>query len=189
MIPPSAGPISGDPRTPAEDRSITLSPQEQSRIFGTDWDPAWQDEARERAHGPPRLVGMVLIAWGVMMLLGGLIMLSRGGGLYYLFCGVGSAAAKLLVERDFFDALVVADYSAERAEASARAASERRDGETRVASAQIDASSVEGVEALAGDDVAVGVPPPGDGDLAHLPGAHLAHVLPAGDGRQCRSTD
>ena len=46
--PNSAGPNSGDPRTPAEDRSITLSPQEQSRIFGTDWDPAWQDEARER---------------------------------------------------------------------------------------------------------------------------------------------
>ena len=37
--------------------------------------------------------------------------------------GVGSAAAKILVERDFFEALVVADYSAERAEASARAAS------------------------------------------------------------------
>lgn len=62
--------------------------------------------------------------------------------------GVGSAAAKLLVERDFFEALVVADYSAERAEASARAASERRDGEARVTSAQIDASSAEGVEAL-----------------------------------------
>ena len=55
--------------------------------------------------------------------------------------GVGSAAAKLLVERDFFEALVVADYSAERAEASARAASERRNGEARVTSAQIDASS------------------------------------------------
>ena len=62
--------------------------------------------------------------------------------------GVGSAAAKLLVERDFFEALVVADYSAERAEASARAASERRNGEARVTSAQIDASSAEGVEAL-----------------------------------------
>lgn len=58
---------------------------------------AQQDEARERAHGPPRLVGMVLIAWGVMMLLGGLIMLSRGGGLYYLFCGVGSAAVGWLL--------------------------------------------------------------------------------------------
>ena len=62
--------------------------------------------------------------------------------------GVGSAAAKLLVERDFFEALVVADYSAERAEASARAASERRNGEARVTSAQIDASSAEGVKAL-----------------------------------------
>ena len=58
---------------------------------------ARQDEARSRADGPPRLVGMVLIAWGVMMLLGGLIMLSRGGGLYYLFCGVGSAAVGWLL--------------------------------------------------------------------------------------------
>lgn len=28
--------------------NISLSPEEQSRIFGTDWDPAYQDEARER---------------------------------------------------------------------------------------------------------------------------------------------
>ena len=58
---------------------------------------ARQDGARSRADGPPRLVGMVLIAWGVMMLLGGLIMLSRGGGLHYLFCGVGSGAVGWLL--------------------------------------------------------------------------------------------
>lgn len=29
-------------------RNMTLSAEEQARIFGTDWDPAWQDEARER---------------------------------------------------------------------------------------------------------------------------------------------
>ena len=33
----------------------------------------------------------------LMMLLGGLIMPSRGGGLYYLFCGVGSAAVGWLL--------------------------------------------------------------------------------------------
>ena len=58
---------------------------------------ARQDEARARADGPPRLVGLVLIAWGVMLLFGGLVMLSRGGGLYYLFCGVGSAAVGWLL--------------------------------------------------------------------------------------------
>ncbi|MCT2178487.1 MerR family transcriptional regulator [Brachybacterium muris] len=31
-----------------QDKNIKLSPEEQTRIFGTDWDPAWQDEARER---------------------------------------------------------------------------------------------------------------------------------------------
>ncbi|HRM53191.1 MAG TPA: hypothetical protein PLS11_04685, partial [Ottowia sp.] len=58
---------------------------------------AQQDEARERAHGPPRLVGMVLIAWGVLLLFGALVMLGRGGGAYYLFCAVGSAAVGWLL--------------------------------------------------------------------------------------------
>lgn len=31
-----------------DETGISLSPEEQSRIFGTDWDPAYQDEARER---------------------------------------------------------------------------------------------------------------------------------------------
>jgi len=31
--------------------TISLSPEEQARIFGTDWDPAYQDEARERWGG------------------------------------------------------------------------------------------------------------------------------------------
>ncbi|MGO2193126.1 MAG: TipAS antibiotic-recognition domain-containing protein [Brachybacterium sp.] len=30
------------------DSTTPLSPEEQARIFGTDWDPAYQDEARER---------------------------------------------------------------------------------------------------------------------------------------------
>ena len=32
-------------------RTSGLSPEEQARIFGTDWDPAYQDEARERWGG------------------------------------------------------------------------------------------------------------------------------------------
>lgn len=31
-----------------EERGIRLSAEEQVRIFGADWDPAWQDEAQER---------------------------------------------------------------------------------------------------------------------------------------------
>ena len=31
-----------------QDDATTLSPEEQARIFGADWDPAYQDEARER---------------------------------------------------------------------------------------------------------------------------------------------
>ncbi len=61
---------------------------------------ARQDEARARADGPPRLMGMVLIAWGVLLLLGGLIMATRGGGWYYAGCGLGSAAVGwLLMQR------------------------------------------------------------------------------------------
>lgn len=34
-----------------DEKTIGLSPQEQARIFGTDWDPAYQEEARERWGG------------------------------------------------------------------------------------------------------------------------------------------
>jgi hypothetical protein len=60
---------------------------------------ARQDEARARADGPPRLVGVVLIAWGVLLLLGALIMLSHSGGAYYLVCGLGVAAVGGLLLR------------------------------------------------------------------------------------------
>ncbi len=58
---------------------------------------AQQDETRARADGPPRLVGLVLIAWGVLLTLGGLLMATRGGGLYYLVCGLGTAAVGWLL--------------------------------------------------------------------------------------------
>ncbi|WP_114853779.1 MerR family transcriptional regulator [Brachybacterium sp. YJGR34] len=38
-------------RTDMDESTTGLSPQEQARIFGTDWDPAYQDEARERWGG------------------------------------------------------------------------------------------------------------------------------------------
>ena len=60
---------------------------------------ARQNEARSRETGPPRLVGMVLIAWGVLLLLGGLVVLPRSAGLYYLFCGAGAAAVGGLLMR------------------------------------------------------------------------------------------
>ncbi|APX32705.1 MerR family transcriptional regulator [Brachybacterium sp. P6-10-X1] len=34
-----------------DETTTSLSPEEQARIFGTDWDPAYQDEARERWGG------------------------------------------------------------------------------------------------------------------------------------------
>jgi DNA-binding transcriptional MerR regulator len=41
-------------RTTMNDTDITLSPEEQVRIFGKDWDPAWRDEARERWGDTPQ---------------------------------------------------------------------------------------------------------------------------------------
>lgn len=58
-----------------------------------------QEQDRARADGPPRLVGLVLSAWGAMVGLGGLMMLSRGGGGYYLLCGVACAAVGALLMR------------------------------------------------------------------------------------------
>ena len=45
--------------------------------------------------------------------------------------GVGDAAARIAVERDFFDAWVVADYDVARAERTVAAAGERRPGDER----------------------------------------------------------
>jgi saccharopine dehydrogenase-like NADP-dependent oxidoreductase len=63
--------------------------------------------------------------------------------------GVGDAAARIAVERDFFDLLVVADYDLARAEATVAAASARREGERRLVAARVDAGDAWAVEALA----------------------------------------
>ncbi len=63
--------------------------------------------------------------------------------------GVGDAAARIFVERDFFELLVVADYDRARAEATVAAASARRSGESRLRAAYVDASDAAAVTALA----------------------------------------
>lgn len=63
--------------------------------------------------------------------------------------GVGDAAARIAVERDFFELLVVADYDEERARRTVAAAAARRDGESRLVAARVDASKADDVEALA----------------------------------------
>ncbi|HEX5524108.1 MAG TPA: saccharopine dehydrogenase C-terminal domain-containing protein [Pedococcus sp.] len=63
--------------------------------------------------------------------------------------GVGDAAARIAVERDFFELLVVADYDEERARRTVAAATARRDGESRLVAARVDASRADDVEALA----------------------------------------
>ena len=63
--------------------------------------------------------------------------------------GVGDAAAKIAVERDFFEQWVVADHDLGRAEATVASASGRRGGESRLVAAQVDASDGEAVAALA----------------------------------------
>ncbi len=61
--------------------------------------------------------------------------------------GVGDAAARIAVERDFFETLVVADYDLGRAQATVDAASARRPGESRLAAAYVDASDADAVYA------------------------------------------
>lgn len=57
--------------------------------------------------------------------------------------GVGSAAARIAVRRDFFDSLVIADYDPARPEALVAEL-----GDPRVSAAQVDASSADAVAAL-----------------------------------------
>ena len=63
--------------------------------------------------------------------------------------GVGDAAARIAVERDFFEAWVVADHDLARAERTVAAARERRTGDERFSAAQVDASDADAVSALA----------------------------------------
>jgi saccharopine dehydrogenase-like NADP-dependent oxidoreductase len=63
--------------------------------------------------------------------------------------GVGDAVARIAVERDFFEHMVVADYDEARARATVAAATARREGESRLVAARVDASSSEAVAALA----------------------------------------
>ena len=63
--------------------------------------------------------------------------------------GVGDAAAKIAVERDFFETFVVADYDLARAVATVAAALARRPGDERFTAAQVDASDESAVAALA----------------------------------------
>lgn len=69
------------------------------------------------------------------------LMIGAGGG--------GDAAVKIAVERDFFEAWVVADYDLGRAQATVEAAQARRAGEGRFVAAQVDASDEAAVAALA----------------------------------------
>ncbi len=62
--------------------------------------------------------------------------------------GVGDAAAKIAVERDFFSVFVVADYDIDRARHTVDAVSGRRDGEHRFHAMQVDASDERAVTAL-----------------------------------------
>ena len=59
--------------------------------------------------------------------------------------GVGSAVVPIAARRDFFEAMVVADYDATRAERAVA----RQDGDPRFIAARVDASSAEDVAALA----------------------------------------
>ena len=63
--------------------------------------------------------------------------------------GVGDAAARIAVERDYFASWVVADYDLARAERTVAAVRERRAGDQRFTAAQVDASDADAVTALA----------------------------------------
>ena len=63
--------------------------------------------------------------------------------------GVGDAFARIAVQRDFFELLVMSDYDEARASATVAAARARRPGEARLVAARVDASSGEAVAALA----------------------------------------
>ena len=64
--------------------------------------------------------------------------------------GVGDAAARIAVERDFFELFVVADYDVARARQTVASAVERRSGEQRFHAVQVDAGDADAVARLIG---------------------------------------
>ena len=62
--------------------------------------------------------------------------------------GVGDAATRIAVERDFFELFVVADYDVARARQTVEAAVARRAGEQRFHAVQVDASDADAVARL-----------------------------------------
>jgi len=63
--------------------------------------------------------------------------------------GVGDAFARIAVQRDFFELLVMSDYDEVRAAATVAVATARRHGEQRLVADHVDASSSESVATLA----------------------------------------
>ena len=63
--------------------------------------------------------------------------------------GVGDAFARIAVQRDFFELLVMSDADEARAVATVASATARRQGEGRLVAAKVDASSSQSVAALA----------------------------------------
>ena len=86
-------PMPPGPTAPANPADASDALLERLRVL------AQHDDARQRADGPPRLVGMALIGWGVLLLLGGLVLLARGGGVYYAACGLASVGIGWLLMR------------------------------------------------------------------------------------------
>ena len=53
--------------------------------------------------------------------------------------GVGDAFARIAVQRDFFELLVMSDFNETRAAATVASATARRQGERRLVAAKVDA--------------------------------------------------
>jgi saccharopine dehydrogenase-like NADP-dependent oxidoreductase len=71
--------------------------------------------------------------------------------------GVGDAFARIAARREFFEALVVADYDVTRADRTVAAVRERHPAENRLVTARVDASDAGAVEALAREHAATHV--------------------------------
>ncbi|MBO7411641.1 MAG: hypothetical protein J6T92_06925, partial [Ottowia sp.] len=56
-----------------------------------------QESAQTRADDVPRFIGLVVMVWGVLVVLGGIIMLASGRGLYILASGLAAGCVGWLL--------------------------------------------------------------------------------------------
>lgn len=88
-----AGPVAADTAAPSAVPDHARQQAEQLELI------ARLAEDGGRSGDLPRLIGLIVIAWGVLLAFSGLVLLVDGGSAFYLYCGFACIAVGVLLMR------------------------------------------------------------------------------------------